>query len=399
VGPTILEGISVLEFGRMVSAPYCAKLLADLGADVVKLERPGSGDPARRVGPFPDDEPHPERSGLFLYLNTGKRGVTLDLEREEGRRVLRQLVEKADVLIEDATSAELDAFGLGYRELSKLNPRLILTSLTPFGRIGPYRDYKTYHLNLYHAAGQTSFSYGRANDDTRPPPRGGGHLGEYDAGLTAAVGTMAAVLARGRTGRGQHVDVTALEALMCIERVDIGRLTNPVEQPQSWGGFIGGMLKAKDGYVMITPAQNHQFQGLVRAMGSPEWATADWCGDEVKRIEHRDEIQPKIEAWAAELTRDEIYRRTQAEGTPAGPVRNPAEVMAWPQAEARGFFAELDHPEAGSLVYPTLPYRFSGSEWTGHAAPLLGQHTRDVYCRRLGCSAADLDRLASEGVI
>jgi crotonobetainyl-CoA:carnitine CoA-transferase CaiB-like acyl-CoA transferase len=399
VSPAILEGISVLELGRMVAAPYCGKLLADLGADVVKLERPRQGDPARGVGPFPDDVPHPERSGLFLYLNTCKRGVTLDLQREEGQRLFERLVESADVVIEDATTAELETYGLGYARLAELNPRLIVTSLTTFGRTGPYRDYKAYHLNLYHAAGQTSFSYGRANDDARPPPRGGGQLGEYDAGLTAALGTMAAVFARGRTGRGQHVDVAALEALMCIERVDIGRLTNTTAPSPPWGGFIGGMLKAKDGYVMVTPAQNHQFQGLVRAMGNPEWATADWCNDEVKRSEHRDEIQPHIEAWAAELTRDEIYRRMQAEGTPAGPVRSAPEVMAWPQAESRGFFVELDHPEAGRQTYPTLPYRFSGGEWTGQPAPLLGQHNADIYCERLGCSSDDLERLANEGVI
>jgi crotonobetainyl-CoA:carnitine CoA-transferase CaiB-like acyl-CoA transferase len=387
----------------MVAVPYCGKLLADLGADVVKVERPREGDSARQVGPFPDDVPHPERSGLFLYLNTCKRGITLDLEQADGQRLFARLIEGADVVIHDATSTELATYGLEHARLARHNPRLIVTSLTPFGRTGPYRDHKAYHLNLYHAAGQTSFSYGRANDDERPPPRAGGQLGEYDAGLTAALGTLAAVLAREPGGPGQQVEVAALEALMCIERVDIGRLTNTTE-PQTWGGFIGGMLEAKDGYVMITPAQNHQFQGLVRAMGSPEWATPELCSDEVKRIGLRDEIQPRIEAWAAELTRDEIYHRMQAEGTPAGPVRNAAEVVAWPQAKSRGFFVELDHPEAGRLVYPTLPYHFSSGgfssgDWAGQPAPLLGQHNEEVYGGRLGCSAGELERLANERVI
>jgi crotonobetainyl-CoA:carnitine CoA-transferase CaiB-like acyl-CoA transferase len=394
-----LEGIAVVELGQMVAAPFCAKLLADLGADVIKIEAPRVGDPARRRGPFPEDMPHPERSGLFLYLNTSKQGITLDPRTASGQKIFRELVREADVLIEDRAPGEMERLGLGWSVLSELNPRLVMTSITPFGQTGPFKDHKAHHLNLYHGSGHSSFFYVAPGEGAeRPPARGGGYLGEYDAGLTAAVGTLAAVLRRNRSGRGDHVDVSAQDAMLCLERVDVGRLTND-PNPQPWRGQVGGLLKAKDGYVMITPAQNHQWQGLVRAMGEPEWTKADWCQDEVKRMENRERLQPLIDAWAQEHTREEIYHRTQAEGAPSGPVQSVGEVRAWRQAEARGFFREIEHPAAGTQAYPTAAYAFSETPWQGAPAPLLGQHNEAVYCSRLGYARADLARLAATGVI
>jgi crotonobetainyl-CoA:carnitine CoA-transferase CaiB-like acyl-CoA transferase len=392
-----LTGLSVLELGRRVAAPYCAKLLADLGADVVKVEAPGVGDPARRRGPFPDDLPDPERSGLFLFLNTSKRSITLDLETQGGRRILRELIPDVDILIEDYAPGELERLGLDYPQLAERNPRLIVTSVTPFGQTGPYRGYRSHHLNLYHAGGHTSPFYVPETDEERAPPKAGGYLGEYDGGLTAAVGTMAAVIARAASGRGQHVDVSKQEAMMCLERVEIGRLSNDPDPPPRRS--IGALTRAKDGYVMLTPLEFHQWQGLIRAMGNPEWAKADWCQDNLERMQHADEIKQRIDEWAKELTRDEIYQRAQAEGTPAGPVRNVAEVRNWEQTTAREFFVELEHEEAGTLSYPTAPYRFSRTPWSGSAAPLLGQHNEEVYCDHLGYSRRELARLAASGVV
>ena len=393
-----LSGITVLELGERVAAPYCGKLFADLGAEVIKIEAPHVGDPSRRRGPFPGDVPHAERSGLYLYLNTGKRSVTLSLETESGRRLFRELVSGVDLLIEDRAPGELQRLGLGYQQLSERDPRLIVVSITPFGQSGPYRGYRSHHINLYHGSGHSSSFYTPKEGEHRAPPRGGGFLGEYDAGLSAAVGALAAVLGRGITGRGNRLDVSKQEAMMCLERVDIGRQTND-PAPRPWRPMVGGLSRAKDGYFILTPVQNHQWEGLVRAMGSPEWAEADWCRDEVARLEHRDEVQPHVSEWAAGLTRDEIYHRAQAEGTPAGPVRDVAEVLAWPQAQARGFFAEIDHPEAGAQLQPTAPYRFSRTPWQGRPAPLLGEHNELIYCERLGRSRAELSRLAQAGVI
>jgi crotonobetainyl-CoA:carnitine CoA-transferase CaiB-like acyl-CoA transferase len=382
----------------MVAAPFCAKLLADLGADVVKIEDPRVGDPARHRGPFPDDVPHPERSGLFLYLNTSKRSITLSLETESGRRIFRDLVAEADLLIEDRAPGELERLGLGYARLSELNPRLIVTSITPFGQSGPFRSYRSHHLNLYHGSGHSSRFYMPQGQEDRAPPKGGGYLGEYDGGLTAAVAAMAAVLSRTASGRGQHIEVSKQEAMMCLERVDIGRMSNEPD-PKPWRPGPGGLTKTKDGYLVMTPVQNHQWQGLLRTMGNPDWANEEWCRDEVSRMENREKIQPLVAEWAANLTRDEIYHRAQEEGTPVGPVLNVAEVRASPQAQAREFFADLEHPEAGKHTYPTAPYRFSRTPWRGTAAPLLGQHNEEIYRERLGYSQRDLARLSGAGVI
>jgi len=388
-----LSGLSVLELGSMVAAPYCAKLLADLGAGVVKVEAPGLGDPARRRGPFPDDAPHLERSALFLYLNTSKRGVPLDLDSERGRRIFRDLA----ILIEDWAPGELERIGLGYAQLAELNPGLVATSITPFGQTGPHRSYRSHHLNLYHAGGHSSPFHVPGAVEGRPPPKAGGHLGEYDAGLTAAIGTIAAVIGRAASGRGQHVDLSKQEAMMCMERVDIGRLTNdPNPQPRR---MVGGLTKAKDGYLIVTPLETHQWESLIRAMGDPEWSKAEWCKEEMGRLEHAAEAKEHLDEWAADLTRDEIYHSCQAAGTPAGPVRNVAEVREWEQAKARGFFAEIEHPVAGRQVYPTAPYRFSKTPWAGSAAPLLGEHNEAVYCDGLGYTRQDLARLTAAGVI
>jgi crotonobetainyl-CoA:carnitine CoA-transferase CaiB-like acyl-CoA transferase len=187
-----LSGLNVVELGEMVAAPFCTKLLADLGANVIKLETPGGGDPARSRGPFPDDVPNRERSALFLYLNTSKRSVTLDLGTPAGQRFFEELIADADILVEDRAPGELEALGLGYAELAARNPRLIMTSITPYGQTGPNRDRRAHHLNLYHAAGHTSPFARSETTDGRAPSRAGGYLGDYDAGLAAALGTLAA---------------------------------------------------------------------------------------------------------------------------------------------------------------------------------------------------------------
>jgi crotonobetainyl-CoA:carnitine CoA-transferase CaiB-like acyl-CoA transferase len=374
-----LSGLSVVEVGSLVAAPFCGKLLADLGANVVKIEPPGVGDPARWRGPFPNDEPHPERSALFLYLNTSKRSVTLDLATdvtEDDNRILRELLAGADVFIEDTAPGTLERLGLAYADLSQANPGLVMTSITPFGQTGPHRDLWGHPLNCYHVGGHTAFHLSEAAE-RRPPAKAAGYLGEYDAGLTAAVGTLGALAGRRLSGRGRHVDISKQEAMMGVERVEIAIMANePIADRKM--PSVGGLMQAKDGYFIVTPLENHQWHGLVRAMGDPEWAKADWCQTERGRFEHAAEIRPRIDAWAAGLTRDEIYHRCQVEGTPVGPVRNTAEVSEWEQARARGFFVELDHPEAGVQRYPTAAYRLSQTPWCGRRAPLLGEHNAEV---------------------
>lgn len=377
-----LSGLRVLELGESVAAPYCTKLLGDLGADVVKIEHPDGGDPSRARGPLLDGIFDPERSGSFLYLNTSKRSIRLDLQRSEDREIFSALAARADVLVEDRAPGSLATVGLHHPALARINPALIVTSVTPYGQTGPYAHHRSRHLNLYHAGGHAS-PFARIGADQRAPSRAGGYLGEYDAGLTAALGTLAAVYGRARTGRGQHVDCSKQEAMMCLERVTIGRFANEPD-PFSGPGGPGGLSRAKDGWVMLTTLEQHQWEGMLRAMDDPEWAQAEWCQTPAGRMEHMDEIAARKDAWGETLTREEIYHRAQAEGTPAAPVRNVAEVLAWRQPRARGFFRDLDHPHAGRLATPTAPYDFSKTPWVGTRAPLLGEHDREIRAELAG---------------
>ncbi len=380
-----LEGLKVLELGEMVAAPYCAKLLGDLGADVIKVEHPRGGDPSRLRGPFPEGRSDPERSALFLYLNTSKRSIRLDLHEEAERETFKILASEVDILIEDRPVGALNAMGLGYSSLASLNPRLIVTSITPFGQSGPDCQHKSHHINLFHSAGHSSpFSPLDAEDD-RAPACAGGYLGEYDAGLTAAVGTLAAVIARRTSARGQHISLSKQEAMMGLERVTIGRFANE-ENPFS-GRSPDGLVRAKDGWVMLTTLETHQWQGLMRAMKKPDWAEAEWCLSEEGRNEHLDEIRAWRNEWISRHTREEIYHLVQSEGTPAAPVRNVAEVLAWAQTRSRGFFHDLDYPEAGRLTIPAAPYLFSRTDWVGSPAPLLGEHEDEILAR-LDCLPA-----------
>jgi CoA:oxalate CoA-transferase len=394
-----LAGLRVVELCEMIAGPYCTKTLADMGAEVAKIEKPSCGDPARRAGPFPRDVPHRERSGLFLYLNTNKLGITLDITTATGRRLLRDLLRDADILVEDLPPGRADALGLGHNALSAAYPELIVTSITPFGMSGPDRDWRAYHLNIYHGSGHSSFIYQDPREAARGPVVGGAYVGEYDAGMAAALATMAAVLGRQETHRGQEIEVSKQEAMVALERVDIARFAND-PSPMSRPGMVGGLVRTRDGHVVITAVLNQQWQGLVEVMGNPAWAQDEMCRDEISRSQHRDEIQPHIEEWAAGCSSEEMYRRAQEAGVPLGPVRTVAEVMAWEQARERGFFAEIEHPEAGRLEYPTTSCRFSETPWQAERpAPLLGQHNDDIYCGRLGYSRRDLARLAAAGVI
>ncbi len=397
---TALRGVKILEYSQMISGPYCGKLLADLGAEVIKAEQPPAGDPARTRGPFPNDVPHPEKSGLFLSLNTNKLGVTLDPRTTSGRQLFQRLAEQADVLIEDHPPGEMTDLDLDYAALSALNPRLIVTSITPFGQTGPYRDYKSYHLNLYHVSGHSSFFY-VAPEDKRDeaPVVAGGEVGEYDSGLAAAVATLAALFSRLATGQGQHIDISKFEALLALERVAVDHFAN-TPNPTPWPGMVGGLVPSKDEHVVITAVQNHQWQALVELMGNPAWAQGEKCRDEITRSQHRNEIQPLLEEWMAQHTKEDLYHKGQALGVPIGPVRTAAEIANWPQARERGFFAELDHPQTGRLEYPTVAYKMSETPWRGErAAPLLGEHNEQIYRDRLGYSAEQMAKMAADGAI
>ncbi|MBI2907646.1 MAG: CoA transferase [Chloroflexi bacterium] len=396
-----LEGIKVVECAEMVAGPYCGKLLSDLGAEVTKVEAP-CGDPARRRGPFRGDLPDAEGSALFLYLNTNKLGVTLNLENKKGRRLLGELVRETDILIADWPPSESERLSLSYEIFSAANPRLVITSITPFGQTGLHRDYRAYPLNTFHGGGEGYLLPGGKQNLEREPVRGAGFLTEYDSGLCAAVATLGALFCARLTGRGQQIDVSKQEAAMALSRVDIARYRwdGVVESRAIRGARPGNSIRCLDGYVQIHCPGDHQWRALLEAMGNPGWAADPKYGDRASRVKHVEEINARIEEWSTELTTREVARRVQAKGCPAAPYNTIADLLQDEHLKYRGFFAQAEHPRAGKLTYPTVPYRLSLTPPDcPRPAPLLGQHNQLILGARLGHSTRQLLQLSQAGVI
>ncbi len=398
-----LGHLKVLELGNFVTGPYCTKLLADLGAEVIKIEAPGVGDDSRRKGPFLEDTPHPEMSGLFLYLNTNKLGITLDVTTETGKRILKELIKQTDIFVEDNPPAVMEQHGLAYGDLKEINSRLVMTSITPFGQTGPYRDYKAYELNCHHAGGEGYLLPTMSPDLSREPVKAGGLVGDSICGLSAAIATLAAAYSRYATGLGQHIDVSKQDVLMTMVGLEVvvmfanmevvrTRLKHPALMPTP--------MKCQDGHIMVSTLTDREWRDFARSIGKPSLAEDERFSQWASRHLHGDEITPHIEEFIAQYSKEELFHRFQDRAVAAAPVNTAKDLAESPQMEARGFFGEIDHPKAGNLKYPTAPYKFSRTPWRAErAAPLLGQHNGFVYCERLGYDKRDLVTMAETGII
>ncbi len=394
-----LHGIRVVECGHMVGAAYAAKLMADLGAEVVKVEEPG-GDEARRRGPYPG-KPHLEKSGLFLYLNANKLGITLDLQRNRGRELFRGLVQEADLLVHNYPPPHMVARGLDYEALHKLNPGLVMTSISPFGQTGPNRDYHAHDLTMWSAGGIVYLSGASGREDL-PPLKAFGQQAGLQAGVNAAVGSLGALFRRLTTGQGQHIDVSVQECLVAIME------NNYISWP--YDGSVASrlgfrlipqdVLPCRDGYIYVLAIEDHQWHGAIELMGNPEWASMDLFEDFPSRSANWDALKPLLEDYLQDKSVQETYHAAQARRVPFAPVSTMGDLLDSPHLSARGFFATIGHPEAGRLRYPGAPYQFSASPWAlRRPAPCLGQHNAEVFGRRLGLGQAELERLKEHSVI
>ncbi len=396
-----MAGVKVLEYAQLAAGPYCTKLLADLGAEVIKIEPPQVGDEARRREPFLKDVPHPERSGFFFYLNTNKRGITLNLNTTTGRKIFQELVKESDVLVEDNPPQAMKELSLDYESLKGINPRLIMTSITPFGQDGPYRDYKAYHLNTYHGSGVAKILASILPEETPKPTKGPGFLGDYDCGLNAATAIMGALYSRLFTGTGQHIDISKQESLIALERVEMGMFGNDERGSTVFMQYmVGGLQRCKDGYVLITLGGEHHWQGLINLLGNPDWAQDERYQGELSKYIYAQEINERIAEWMINQTKDEVYHRSQALNCPIGMVTTVEDLVASKQLQARGFFVEVEHPEMGKVKCPTASYRFSKTPLRFvRPAPLLGEHNEEVFGKRLGYTREELSRMRGAGII
>ena len=398
-----LGGLRVIELGQAVSGPYCAKLFADYGADVIKVEPPKDGDVARRWGPFPHDEPHSEKSGLFFFLNTNKRGVTLDVTTGRGRDVLLQLVRQADVLIENEPPGRLQRFGLDFPVLSRANPDLVMISISPYGQTGPYSEWMGYDLNAFHVTGASSRYCGRPAEAPLEP---GTFAADFFGATTAAAWGLAAVYGRQNAGGGQHLDVSCAEAIaaLFVGSQNIGAYAQDGKFDRRTGvgmslGAPATILPCKDGHAWILALEAAQWNGLARVMGNPEWMQMEMFQEMLIRAQNADAMYPLIEQWTTEHSKWEIMDRCQAEGCPITAVFTVAEAAEHPHLQAREYLVELEHPALGRVRDLGAPFKLPASPGgPRRPAPLLGQHNAEVY-GTLGMSADDRARLRQDRVI
>jgi crotonobetainyl-CoA:carnitine CoA-transferase CaiB-like acyl-CoA transferase len=397
-----LYGVKALELATFVAGPYCSKLFADLGAEVIKVEQPGVGDEARRRGPFPNDIPHHERSGLFLYLNTNKLGVTLNVGSHVGREIFKQLVKWADILVEDNPPTEMKQLGFDYETLQTINPRLITTSITPFGQTGPYKDYKAYGLNISHASGSGYVTPVHESESELGPIKAGGFFEDYCHGLSAAAATLTALYYREMTGQGQHVDVSKQEASLCLDRDSAlmrGPEGNVFTRVRNVGA--GGFYPTRDGYGWMALIEDRHWNAFRQVMGDPEWTKDEKFNDRYSREMNVQELSSHLGEWTKKFDTETLYHKIQSVGIPSGVVRSPGDIMEHDQQfKARGFFVGIDHPVVGTLTYPSAPYIMSETPWTvERPAPMLGEHNEAVYCGLLGHSRQELVKLREAGAI
>ena len=396
-----LASLKIVEVGELVSAPYCSKLLADMGAEVIKVERVGVGDIARTRGPFPGDRAHPEKSGLFLYLNANKRGVTLDITQKEGFEIFEKLIADADILIHNVTPLDMDRVGLSYERMRGVNPKLIMTSITPFGLSGPYRNYRAEDLTVWAAGGVCVLNGSPAHPEL-PPLKTAGHQAGYQGGVAGAMATIAAAFAQIQSGEGQHIEVSAQESItsmleMTFEywpymKMIATRLGQKPLQPVE-------TMECKDGYIYLCCIEEHQWRGFVEIMGNPEWADEEIFGDRLKRAVNWDVLKIFLQEWVSQQTVLDLYRKAQAKRVPFAPVSTMGDLLSSEHLKARGFFVELAHPVAGTHKYPGAPLKFGRTPWEiRRPAPTLGQHSGEIF-GAIGISESAQSELKRKGVI
>jgi crotonobetainyl-CoA:carnitine CoA-transferase CaiB-like acyl-CoA transferase len=393
----VLEGLRILDLTRVVAGPFATAVLADLGADVVKVERPGNGDDYR-YGPSPKGE----TSLSFQNTNRGKRSITLDLRRDEGRALFLRLVEGADAVVENFRAGWLAGQGLGPEVIQARNPRCVVASLSGFGATGPSAGRASYDIIAQAAGGllaMTGFEDG-------PPVRSGGALGDFVGGLYLGLGIVAALLERERTGRARVLDLSNQDAVFAVTDSALSILRGIGESMERVGNqhpFTApyDVFATRDGWVAIATASNKLFRGLCSTIGRPELATDERYRSHRGRAQHRREVNAIVADWALERTSDEVLAVLGPAGAdlPCARVAGPNELGADPQLLAREMIERHAHPTLGEVTFHGNPLKFTGAESRRlPLAPTLAEHNAEIY-GELGLDGDDLARLAADEVI
>ncbi|MEX2599472.1 MAG: CaiB/BaiF CoA-transferase family protein [Dehalococcoidia bacterium] len=401
-----LKGIRVLDLTRILSGPFCTMLLADLGAEVIKIEQPGTGDPARGNGPFlnpPGEDTGQTYSTYFMSINRGKRSIAIDLTKPKGKELLLQMAEKADVLIENFRPGAMQRLGLGYDAFKERNPRLIVASISGFGQDGPYAARPALDVIVQGMGGMLSIT----GEPGRGPVRPGASIGDITAALFATVAVQSALLERHQSGEGQYIDVSMLDCQVAIMENAFMRYFALDQIPQRIGTRHPSStpfqaFETVDGHVVVAimGGSTDQWPLFCAAIERPDLIDDERYINGWGRTQHYDELIPIIEEAMKSKTTAEWVEILSGMGVPVGPVQNIAEVAQDPQVNHRGMFVEMDHPALGKVKFTGNPIKMSRTP-SGPSAvpPLLGQHTKDVLADLLGMPETDVEGLASDGVV
>ena len=399
-----LEGVRVLDLTSDIAGPFCTKVLAGLGAEVIKLESPDGGDPSRDYGSFLRDEPNPETSALFLDLNMGKKSVTLNLHSRQGIRIVKALAQEADILVEDLKPGQASDLGIGYADLEPANPRLVYTSITGYGQTGPYRDYQGTDMVIFATGGEMCST----GEPDRPPVRVANHITKTQAGNMAAAATLMTLRGVRSTGVGQHLDVSTFEtAVGSVDRrlqhlicyAYNGRVATRADNIAA--SYPAGVYPCKDGHFHIAGGGSRFFPRTVAMMGMPELLEDPRFSSTEALLDSamKDEFDTIFVPWVVEKTRAELIEAAQAHKVYASPLLTPEDVYHDPHFAFRDYFQPVNHAIAGRHLYPGAPAKMTGMSWRMGPAPLLGEHNREILAQRLGFSPADMVRLRRARVI
>ena len=393
----VFTGLKVLDLSEDIAGSFCSRLLADYGADVLKLEPP-EGASLRRMGPFFEDDPHPDKSLFFLVMNLNKKGATLNLQTGIGRDILRRLAERVDVIIESYRPGYLESLGLGYDALSRINPALVMTSITPFGQEGPYSQYAGEEIVNYAMGMIMSIS----GVQGREPLKHGGFQAQYEGGLNGAASTAMALFHQDNTGQGQHIDVSITECVastMMATQTMYPFIGGTQHRRRAQGGMFSHPMPCSDGWIIVQTGGGITWEGLAEFFEAPEMLEPD-LADPAQRPHNSEQLDQVVLNAIKDRSKWELFPKAAEQRILFGLVQTPGELADCPQLESRDFYREVDHPVIGTVKVPAVLFNYSLCPYRlRHASPTLGQHNREIYVDGLGYSQEEYARLRRLNVI